>query len=63
MVACAIGRTAGDHVVDVEELGRGATDEEIVTFAALLQDPGSGVLRPHRLASMAFARGVLRGGL
>jgi aminopeptidase N len=32
-------------------------DDGAVTFAALLQDPGSGVLRPHRLLLGAYERG------
>lgn len=50
------------HVVDVPELGKGATDEEIVTFAAewdyRIVGRDRAMLKPSQLKALIHAQGI-----
>lgn len=50
------------HVVDIPELGRGATDAEIIPFAATwdyrLVSRDKAMLKPNQLKSVLYAQGI-----
>lgn len=50
------------HVVDVQELGKGATDEEIVTFAGewnyRIVGRDRAMLKPNQLKALIHAQGI-----